>query len=36
MQAFYDEEIRLVVCGYIRPEASFTSLQVSLCASALP
>jgi riboflavin kinase len=25
-QPFYDESIRLVVCGYVRPEAAFTSL----------
>jgi hypothetical protein len=25
--SFYGEEIRLVVCAYIRPEANFTSLQ---------
>lgn len=24
---FYDEEIRLVVCGYVRPEANFSSLE---------
>ena len=24
---FYDEELRLVVCGYIRPEANFTTLD---------
>ena len=26
-QDFYDEELRLLVCGYIRPEANFTSLE---------
>lgn len=26
-QPFYGEEIRLVVCGYVRPEANFTSLE---------
>jgi hypothetical protein len=26
-QPFYDQEIRLVVCGYVRPEANFTSLE---------
>lgn len=25
---FYGEEIRLVVCSYLRPEAKFTTLQV--------
>jgi len=24
---FYDEELRLVVCGYIRPEAPFTTME---------
>ena len=24
---FYDEELRLLVCGYIRPEANFESLD---------
>ena len=24
---FYDEELRLLVCGYIRPEANFTTLD---------
>jgi hypothetical protein len=27
LQPFYDQEIRLVVCGYVRPEANFTSLE---------
>lgn len=27
-QPFYGEEIRLVVCAYIRPEADFPSLEV--------
>ena len=27
MQDFYGEELRLVVCGYIRPEANFASLE---------
>ena len=27
LQDFYDEELRLVVCGYIRPEADFKSLD---------
>ncbi len=27
LQPFYGEPIRLVVCGYVRPEAAFTSLQ---------
>jgi riboflavin kinase len=26
-QPFYGEEVRLVVCGYVRPEANFTSLE---------
>lgn len=26
-QDFYDEELRLLVCGYIRPEANFESLE---------
>lgn len=26
-QPFYGQEIRLVVCGYVRPEADFTSLE---------
>ncbi len=26
VQSFYGESIRLVVCGYVRPEAAFTSL----------
>jgi riboflavin kinase len=24
---FYGEELRMVVCGYIRPEADFTTLE---------
>jgi FAD synthase len=27
LQDFYDEELRLVVCGYIQPEADFTTLE---------
>jgi riboflavin kinase len=27
LQPFYGQEIRLVVCGYVRPEANFTSLE---------
>lgn len=27
LQPFYGQEIRLVVCGYVRSEANFTSLQ---------
>jgi riboflavin kinase / FMN hydrolase len=27
MQDFYGDELRLVVCGYIRPEADFTTLN---------
>jgi riboflavin kinase len=27
VQTFYGEELRLVVCGYIRPEATFESLD---------
>lgn len=27
LQDFYGEELRLVVCGYIRPEADFTTLE---------
>jgi riboflavin kinase / FMN hydrolase len=27
LQDFYGEEIKLLVCGYIRPEANFTSLD---------
>lgn len=27
MQDFYGEELRLVVCGYVRPEADFTTLD---------
>lgn len=27
LQDFYDQELRLVVCGYIRPEADFVSLE---------
>lgn len=27
MQDFYGEELRLVVCGYVRPEADFTTLE---------
>ena len=27
LQDFYDEELRLVVCGYVRPEADFTTLE---------
>ena len=26
-QDFYDQELRLLVCGYIRPEANFDSLE---------
>ncbi len=26
-QDFYDQELRLLVCGYIRPEANFDSLD---------
>mmetsp|Transcript_29708 Transcript_29708/g.53234 ORF Transcript_29708/g.53234 Transcript_29708/m.53234 type:complete len:95 (+) Transcript_29708:580-864(+) len=26
-EPFYGAELRLVVCGYIRPEANFTSLE---------
>lgn len=26
-QDFYDEQLRLLVCGYIRPEANFESLE---------
>eukprot|EP00803_Ostreobium_quekettii_P006302 evm.model.scf_1417.2 EVM.evm.TU.scf_1417.2 scf_1417:21041-29177(+) len=29
---FYDEELRLVVCGYIRPEADFVSLDALIAA----
>lgn len=35
-QPFYDQEIRLVVCGYVRPEANFTSLQVMALAKTYP
>lgn len=28
--AFYNQEIRLVACAYIRPEANFTSLEVCI------
>ena len=28
LQPFYGKELALVICGYIRPEANFTSLQV--------
>lgn len=27
MQDFYGEQLRLVVCGYVRPEADFTTLE---------
>lgn len=27
LQDFYDQELRLVVCGYVRPEADFTMLE---------
>jgi riboflavin kinase len=27
LQPFYGAEIRLVVCGYVRPEANFTTLE---------
>lgn len=27
MQPFYGQEIRLLVCGYVRPEANFSSLE---------
>ena len=27
MQDFYDQELRLLVCGYVRPEADFTTLE---------
>ena len=27
MQDFYGEELRLVVCGYVRPEADFTTVE---------
>jgi riboflavin kinase / FMN hydrolase len=27
MQDFYGEELRLLVCGYVRPEADFTTLE---------
>lgn len=26
-EPFYDQEIRLAICGYVRPEANFTSLE---------
>jgi len=29
---FYGEELRFLICGYVRPEGSFPSLGASLCA----
>ena len=29
---FYGEELRLVVCGYLRPEANFPSLEALMAA----
>ena len=29
---FYGEELRLVVCGYLRPEANFPSLEALMTA----